>query len=215
MAAPKSIKFTDFKMADDPQKMQMMINTAMAEQISWEGVIKEMGKDPDVEREKILREKEFLMKLREKEAIAAADAQGKAMAVTQRYQQKAIEDQMAADAAAQPPSNANLTPENDASRNQMAQVMAQKLLGKPPEEQTTAIQRLAQRDPEFAKRVEQFLGELQGRVQEQAQQLPQGEQLQQQAQQVTVDMKQKQVPGSAKPIKPQPQQKPPRRAGGI
>lgn len=215
MAAPKSIKFSDFKMADDPAKMQMMINTAMAEQISWEGVIKEMGKDPEVEHEKILREKEFLMKLREKEAIAAADAQGKAMAVTARYQQKAVEDQMAADAANQPPSNANLTPENDASRNQMAQVMAQKLLGKPPEEQKTAIQRLAQRDPEFAKRVEQFLSELQGQAQEQAQHLPKGEQLQQNAQQVTVDMKQKPVPGAAKPVKPQPTQKPPRRAGGI
>ena len=216
MASPKSIKFTDFKMADDQAKMQMMMNAATQEQISWEGVIKEMGKDPEVEREKILREKEFLMKLREKEAIAQADAQGKAAAVSMRYQREAMEEENAFQAQqAPPPTNAQLTPENDAARNQMAQVMAQKLLGKPEPEQQAAIQRLAQKDPEFAKRVEDFLTQLQGRQQEQSMQVPAGPQLQQAAEQVTVDMRQKQPAGGKADTRPKPEQKPPRRANGI
>lgn len=210
IAPPKSIKFTDFKMADDIQKMQLMMNAASQEQISWEGVIKEMGKDPETEREKIMREKEFIMKLREKEAIAQAEAQGKAQNVMNRYAQQAADEQAAAQ-----PTSANLSPENEAARNEMAQAMAQKLLGKSPEEQHKAIERVAQKDPDFARRIEEALKGQKTTTLEQSQSQPKPDQMAAANKQIQIDMKQKGQAGGQVNMKPSPQQKPPRRQGGI
>jgi hypothetical protein len=56
LVAPKSIKFSDFKMADDMQKLQMMVSMASNGKLPWDDIWKELGRDPVVMRKKLEEE---------------------------------------------------------------------------------------------------------------------------------------------------------------
>lgn len=203
--APKSIRMSDFKMADDIQKMQLLQNMAQAKKISWGELLKEMGKDPELENKKIAEETEYEAKLAEIQAIHAADTQGKAAQVQARYQiemqNEAMKGTMAAgqqmqDQAMQQQGQ-GMDPSAQGGGNQEAtiQAWARKLQGQSPQEQMDAVTRLQQMDPQFAHRVQLALQQL----------TMQGPQAQQQPAQG----------GGQVDMRPAPQQRAPRRQGGI
>lgn len=205
-----SVRFSDFKMADDMQKLQMMINMAQSKKLSWENVLKEMGKDPKIENEKIELENQFEARLNEHQMIAQAEAQSKAQKVQQRY---TYEQQL--ESSGGPP-----TPEAQ-QQEEMVQAMAQRLMQQPPEIQQQAIQRLQQQNPEFAQRVQDALTQSAALVEQQQQQQMQQQQQEQAAQPQAPKKPKAQKPAQPKGVnvninmKPMPEQRAPRRKGAM
>ena len=87
-AAPKSARFTDFKMADDMQKLQIMVGMASNDKLPWEDIQREFGRDPDVVRKKIEEEKAFDSKLKRNQFLQDAEAQAQAQDLQVRFAQK-------------------------------------------------------------------------------------------------------------------------------
>lgn len=204
ISACKTIKFSDFKMADDIQKLQLLIGMASNDKLDWEGIQKELGYDPDTIRQKIEDQKLFEAKMLEIQMVRQAEAQAKAQQVQMRYQH-----QMQMDALNQNSQLASQLPgaegeegqggeggrEEDDGQNQTIQAWAKKLAGKDAQTQASALNRLHQKDPNFAAKLKTALGQLQQQGQQQggqAQTTPQG-----------ADMR------------PAPEQRAPRRKGGI
>lgn len=202
--SPKTIKFSDFKMADDTQKLQLLMGMASNDKLDWDSLQKELGFDPEVIKKKIEEQKLFEAKMLELQTVRAAEAQCKAQKVQMRYSQQAQEEavnqnaQMAEQASGQE-GQAPGAPEGDASQAQDATIMAwaKKLSQQDPQTQAQALTRLHQSNPDFAAKLKIAIAQLsqpgvpetQGQGQQQA---PQG-----------ADMR------------PLPTQKPPRRQGGI
>lgn len=154
--APKTIKFSDFKMADDIQKLQVMVGMASNKKLPWEDLWLEMGKDPELVHGKLEEEAKFDAKVAEIEMLGMAESQAKAQALTQRYA-----TQQAAEAAAPPQidgapvgeSGPAATPE----QQKMISVWAKKLQGQPPEMREQALARLDKMDPAFAQSIRDAL----------------------------------------------------------
>lgn len=187
IAAPKSIRMSDFKMADDIQKQQLMLNMAQQKKGSWDELLKEMGKDPETERKKIMDETEWEAKIQEVTMLRAAEAQAKAQRLTMRYQREMQEQAVAQ--GMNPAQDQAMAGQPD-PQEETVQAMAKKMGGQSPEEQAQAIQRLQGVDPNFAARVQTAMaGGAPAQGQPGAQ--PQAD------------------------MRPMPTQKPPRRQGGI
>jgi hypothetical protein len=91
-------KMSDFKMADDLQKKQMMVNLAMGPKsdslVSATTMVKELGLDPDSEFKTKTEELNKMIELRVREAEGTAEANGTAGVVAAMYQADAqIENQ--------------------------------------------------------------------------------------------------------------------------
>jgi hypothetical protein len=150
MQTPKSMRFSDFKMADDVQKQQLLFQAASLDKVSWHDFLVEMGKDPKLEEEKIRQEKEFQLKLQERTLIANTEAAGKAQLIQTRYN-RMVQEELAAAGATPMPTKDPLTAQ---AIKKTVEHWAQKLLQQPPEVQTATIQRLAEKDPEFAQKLQ-------------------------------------------------------------
>ena len=219
---PKTVKFSDFKMADDMQKLQLLMGMATNDKLDWDSLQKELGYDPDVIRKKIEEQKLFEAKMLEMQTVRAAEAQGKAMKVQVRYQQQMQEDAVAQNAqmaeaadtggdqdqqgAPQPaPGTDAGGGEGGDGQDETIQMWAKKLSQQPPLEQAQALLRLHQQNPEFAAKLKIAIAQLTE---------PQLPEIQQPGQQ-----QQAGAAGGAGPkgadMRPLPTQRPPRRKGGV
>ena len=147
--APKTIRFSDFKMADDIQKLQVMVGMADNNRMPWEEIYLEMGRDPAVVHRKLEEEANMAAKLQEIAVIRAAEAQAKANNVTQRYAaQQAAEAAAPAEVDGAPvfETGPAATPE----QQKTIAVWARKLQGQSPEQVSQVLDRLEQKDPDFA-----------------------------------------------------------------
>jgi hypothetical protein len=212
LSAPKSIRFTDFKMADDVQKLNLMISMASNNKMPWEEVQKEMGRDPVVLRKKLEEEAQFASKLETAQLVRQAEAQSKAQAVQQRYQMR----QAAEAASTTVPGEGQGAPQQvgpAAIDEQTLQIemYARKISAMQPEEQQAALGRLTEMSPDLGQAVAQAISALGSAKQAPA------------AQEEGGGGKAPQAKGGGKPkaggkvvnMRPMPQQKPPRRQGGI
>jgi len=203
IAAPRTIRFSDFKMADDIQKLQVMVGMASNNEWPWEEIWQEMGRDPEVVKKKLEKEADFRGKLAEIEALRQAEAATKASQLQKRLDTKAaIED------ATPPPEDVSETgPGATPDKQKTVGFMAKKLMQQTPEMRAQALNRMEQMDPEFAHALKDALLALeQQQAGAEQQNVPRGTSPQQPAKK------------PQKPIvnmKPMPQQKPPRRAGGV
>ena len=201
--APKSTRMSDFKMADDAQKLQMMIGMASNKKLDWDNILKEMGQDPEVVHRKIEAETQFETKLQRIEALAQASIQNEVQHIQMRQQREmqdaAIKEQMQAggDATSDPGVNDN--------REETISAWAKKLNGQGPAEQASALKRLGTMDAQFAGQIRAAMA---------SQSAPQASDVDVHSAQ----SKQPKQPQQPKPIvnmAPLPTQKPPRRAGGV
>jgi hypothetical protein len=146
--ATKTIRFSDFKMADDIQKLQLMVGMADNNKMSYDEIYLEMGRDPKVVRRKLEEQADFQAKLEEIAMLRQAEAQAKAQALQQRYAANSAAE------AANPGTNdgqvAETGPGATPEQQKTIAVMARKLMGKPPKEVAAALDRLEQQDPDFA-----------------------------------------------------------------
>ncbi len=159
ITAPKTVKFSDFKMADDIQKLQLLQNMAQAEKLDWESILKEMGYDPLIVRRKIEDQKQFELKIAEMTALRQAETQSKAQQVQMRFQTQQQQQQ-------QPPQMQG-SPETAGAEGQEQQQQQQagpdlqawveRLSQMPPEEQSKTLSRISQSDPEFAQQLQQAM----------------------------------------------------------
>ena len=206
--APKTIKFSDFKMADDMQKLQILQNMAAAEKLDWESILKELGYDPATVRAKIEEQKIFESKLQEVASIRQAEAQGKAQKVQMRYQmemQAHAAEQQGAPMGQNPAMDSNAQAEQQQQQDQPMQdetiaAWAKKLSAQDEQTQASALNRLHQKDPDFASRLHSALAQMKAPTLESQQP--------------------EQAPGAPKApkgadMRPMPTQRPPRREGGI
>ena len=230
VATPKAMRFTDFKMADDMQKLQIMVNMASQDKLPWEDVQREYGRDPVVVRKKIEEEKAFQSKLEKEIMLRTAESQAEA----QVLQQKILN---------QPPS-AKEVPAVDKITADTIRVLAERVAQAPPEAQEAYLARVKELDSRYATLLEKAIENLNNGhsavpTPEEMQQL-QGQQAADQAHQEQVaqgggihpqvaqigqaqmqsellDKKNKQqaLKNQAVNMKPMPEQKPPRRKGAV
>lgn len=148
VAAPKTIRFSDFKMADDIQKMQLMVTMAEQKHMPYEEIWLEMGRDPKVVQRKLEQEADNQAKLEEIAMLRMAEAQAKAQALTQRYAAQSAAENAAPGA---PDGMISETgPAATPEQQKTIAVWARKLQGKSPEEISAVLDRLEERDPDFA-----------------------------------------------------------------
>ena len=84
-----TLKFTRMRMNDDSETKQMAINLNQMEKISDETLLKELRYDPAKEKEAIIEEADYRRQLRVSDAMAQAEAQGKAQLIIAKYQVQA------------------------------------------------------------------------------------------------------------------------------
>lgn len=229
VSAPKTIRFSDFKMADDMQKMQLMVNMAMQSKLPWDDVLKEFGRDPAIVRKKLEEEVQFDSKIAEIQAVRQAESQARAQQVMMRFQMKQQTDPGG--------NNSGNGPANvDKETAKTIEAFAHKLVQQPPELQQVAFARLEALDKVFAdlvrKAVENLLGGMEAIPHESVVQPASPEEQaameQQQAQEVKAAEKKEKPKEQDKPqpgvqiqkavvnMKAMPEQRPPRRkSGGI
>ena len=222
VAAPKSLRFSDFKMADDMQKLQMMIGMASNKKISWNDVVKELGKDPEVENRKIEEENIFESKLERARMIANAEAQAEAQRITNRIigeQESAIKPKIEADPG-QVLSDAN------PNEMQTINIYVQKLMEQPPEVVNETLSRIAKKDPEFARKLKITLEQSGYGAQAQMDNAAEAEMdaglnnpkaptQSAPANVVPMTASKPAANPTGKPVPPSPQQRAPRRQGGV
>lgn len=203
--APKTIKFSDFKMADDIQKLQVMVGMASNKKMPWEDIWQEMGRDPHIVQRRLEEEANFDAKLAEIEILRGAEAQAKAQQLQQRYAARA-----AAEAAAPPEVDgapvSEAGPAGTPDKQKMVMAMAKKLMQQPPEQRAQSLNYMEERDPEFAHALKDALLALEQRGSAQ----PPPQAMGAPAQPAT----EKKPPGGVN-MKPMPEQRPPRRAGAV
>lgn len=244
-SAPKSIRFTDFKMADDIQKLQLMIGMASSQKLPWEDIQRELGRDPVIVRKKIEEEAEFDARIRSIAISRDAESQAMAMQVQARY-------------AAKQQSNTGGQNEDHAAVDRITAesvaAFAEKLITMPPEEIEAAIARVKELDIKFADLIERAIENLQNghpavpsaldiasdaqaqQGEAEAAQQQQQMEMEQQGQQAQLGMQdaahkqklqhndaahkqkmehQKAMAKMKVNMKPAPEQRPPRRKGGV
>lgn len=233
VAAPKTIRFTDFKMADDMQKLSSMIQMAMTGKMPWHEVFLEMGRDPDAINKKLEEEAQFAAKLDEIRMLRGAESQAKGQIVQQKMMQREQQESMDVQ---------NLG--TDAITEAQVATWVSQLEKLPPEVQEVALRRLQMIDNTLKKLVENTMKANQVAAQEEQAQtaamkvqgispikakaaqitdaagIPQPEPEQPAGKsgarpQPRPQQSQPQRPARISQPKPLPQQRPPRRAGGI
>lgn len=102
----KSIRFMDFRMADDIQRIQQLISLNAQRKVSDETLLTELGLDYEKEVKKIMSEIQTQNEMQDLMARAQAKTSGEAQLISYNYQQKIQELQneaMKKDALTQPP----------------------------------------------------------------------------------------------------------------
>lgn len=97
----KSIRLSDFRMADDVQRNQQMIGLNAQGKISDDTMLTELGWDYEQEQQKILSEAQFKNYLMDIQTKGSAKSQGEAQVIQTNYQKK-IQDLMASSGMAMP-----------------------------------------------------------------------------------------------------------------
>ena len=121
------IGFTEFKMADDIQRKQMVINLNAANKLSDHTMLTELGFDYEEEQRAIQRETEDRNRIQAMQLKSQTQAQGEASIEQAKYTARAQEAQQKAMAAAglQPaPQDPNAQPADDGSGGQPQQPQA-------------------------------------------------------------------------------------------
>lgn len=220
MSAPKSCRFTDFKMADDIQRQQIMVNMASNGKLPWEDLHREFGRDPEVVRKKLSEEAEFDSSLLRMKLLRDAESQAQAQQVQLRFQNKQQTD-VGGDAAAV-----------DKVTADTIAAIAQRMAQASPENREAYLERVNQLDAKFAKLLEKALANIDAGhsavpTSQEAAAFHQATQQQDvgetPAQQVSKPAPKPQAASTqAKPkqkdivnMKPAPEQRPPRRKGGM
>jgi hypothetical protein len=90
----KSLRFTDFKMADDIQRIQQLIALNSQNKVSDKTMLTEIGLDADEESKLIAQEMEIRNKLQEIAAKGQAKIAGESQLISYQYQKKMTEMQM-------------------------------------------------------------------------------------------------------------------------
>jgi hypothetical protein len=90
----KNLRFTDFKMADDIQRIQQLIALNAQNKVSDKTMLTEIGLDADEEAKLIAQEMEQRNKLQEISAIGQARIAGKSQVISYQYQRELTEMQM-------------------------------------------------------------------------------------------------------------------------
>lgn len=84
----KTIRFLDFKMADDIQRIQQLIGLNAQRKVSDETMLTELGLDYEKENKKIIEEIQIQNKIQDLMARSQAKTSGEAQLITFNYQQK-------------------------------------------------------------------------------------------------------------------------------
>lgn len=214
--SPKSVRFSDFKMADDIQKLGTMVDMAKNGKLPWEDIQKELGRDPVIIRKKLEEEAEFDAKIAKMNMVRQGEAQAKAQQVQARFQAK--QDASAAQAMAQQSGEQLPDPEApqlDPEQQLTIQMWAKKLLEQPQEMQEQTLVRLAKMDPAFAEQLRLVLAQQQTAA---GIPLPPQDPQADKKPAANKEAKPKAEPKDKKSgadMRPMPEQKPPRRQGGI
>jgi len=226
---PRAIKFSDFKMADDIQKLNILLDMAREGKISWETMLKEMGFDPEIELRKIKHEQQDQGTIQQTQLLMQTEAQIKAQQLQARAAQQATEDQQATQEAAQKDQAVQQEPDQneEAMRQHYVLAFAKRLLAQDPKAQKSALESLAKVDKVFAKTVASTMDQL---AEEKAQAESDSENEAQKPMATTQSVplnpttpagngiaQAKPTPGGVGKVdtRPAPTQKPPRRQGGI
>jgi intein/homing endonuclease len=85
---PKKVRFLDFKMADDVQKIQQMIGLNAARKISDDTLLTELGLDYEKEKKKIVDEIQDQNEIQDIIARAQAKTSGESQIIQYNYQEK-------------------------------------------------------------------------------------------------------------------------------
>jgi len=224
VSTPKATRFTDFKMADDMQRLQIMVNMASQNKLPWEDVQREYGRDPAVVRKKIEEEQAFESKLQREQLIRSAEAQAEAARIQQASANRVTED-------AAPDAVDEVTADS-------IRALAERMVKAKPEDQEAYLARVKILDAQFGKLLEKALVNLRNGLsavptpEETLALTNQNEAAQNYNQQAVVgggihpntkqlaQMQMQQTHGAKKPkgsinMKPMPERRPPRRQGGI
>ena len=248
MASPKSIRFTDFKIADDTQRLQIMLNMASQGKLPWEEIQREFGRDPEVVKKKLSEEAEFDSKIMREKMIRDAEAQAQAQLVQARFQAKQ-QTETGGESTVEAKGVDSVTADT-------IRVLATRMMQANPEEREAYLERVKQMDSKFAALLEKALANIeaghdpvpttasvqqqQAAQQQQAEQQQQQSQMEQQQQQHNIQMdqmaqkhqaqlqmkeqkhkqqvviqKHKEALKGGADMRPMPQQRPPRRQGGV
>ena len=146
VATPKAMRFTDFKMADDMQKLQVMVNMAAQDKLPWEDVQREYGRDPMVVRRKIEEEKAFQSKLERDILLRQTESQAEAQLLQQRILNK-------------PPETKEVAAIDKITADSI-RVLAERVMQSPPEAQQAYLERVKQLDKRYADLLEKALENL-------------------------------------------------------
>jgi len=85
---PKKVRFLDFKMADDVQKIQQMIGLNAARKVSDDTLLTELGLDYEKEKKKIVEEIQDQNEIQDIIARAQAKTSGESQIIQYNYQEK-------------------------------------------------------------------------------------------------------------------------------
>jgi hypothetical protein len=131
------LKFTEFKMADDIQRKQLVIQLNAAQKISTKTLLTELGFDYEKEQKMIRAEVDKQMELQERQMKAQAQAQGEAQITSVKYQMQAQEAQLKAQQQMTERMNAEgiQTPEQQQEQQQQEQLAAQQQQQQPQQQQ--------------------------------------------------------------------------------
>lgn len=98
---PKSVKFSDFRMADDIQRNQQLIGLNAQKKISDQTMLTELGYDYEQEKKKMIEEAYLESHIEEIRQKGAARASGESMMIQNNYQKRMQELAQQAQAKAQ------------------------------------------------------------------------------------------------------------------
>jgi hypothetical protein len=149
--------FTDFKMADDMQKKQLLVNLATMNKVSDRTLLDEFNLDYVAERKQIEGQFRYDAEYQKRLMVAQAEAQGEAGLVSAKYQSK-----MATEAQGQMVSGAegeNAQGGGGMDVRSMAEQYARRISGMQPAEKTRVLTELQQRMPQMAQLVLQLMND--------------------------------------------------------
>lgn len=149
--APKSARFSDFKMADDMQKIQLMMGMASNYKLPWEDLQREFGRDPETVRKKIEEEAAFEGKLNQMRMARESEAQARGAEIQNRYAMKQQNDPTGA--AANQVAIDKITAES-------ITLIAEKIALMPEEQQEQHVARVKDLDVKYGQLLERALENL-------------------------------------------------------
>ena len=168
-----------------------------------------MGKDPTLTHNKLEEEANFDAKILEIQQMRAAESAAKAQAITTRYQMQAAAEAAAPQEVDGAPVS-EIGPGSTPNQQKMIAAYAKKLMGQSPEAKAAALDRFEQIDPEFAHALKDALIALE---QGQAGAADGGAPGAAPAAPAPAAAKKPAIGGAD--MRPLPQQRPPRRQGGV